>query len=34
VSLLLLGAVTIHRRAADNGKERALALLTLAITVA
>jgi uncharacterized membrane protein YhaH (DUF805 family) len=34
MALLLLGAVITHRRAADNGKEMAPALLTLAITIA
>jgi hypothetical protein len=32
--LLLLGAVITHRRAADNGKEAAPALVALAITLA
>jgi uncharacterized membrane protein YphA (DoxX/SURF4 family) len=32
--LLLLGAVITHRRAADNGKEAASALVALAITLA
>ncbi len=34
MALLLLGAVIAHRRAADDGKEMAPALLTLAITIA
>ncbi len=32
--LLLLGALITHRRAADSGKETALALLALAVTIA
>jgi uncharacterized membrane protein YphA (DoxX/SURF4 family) len=32
--LLLLGAVSTHRQAADSGKEAAPALVTLAITLA
>ena len=34
MALLLLGALITHRRAADDGKEMAAALLALAITVA
>jgi len=34
VTLLLLGALIAHRRAADSGKEMAPALLALAITIA
>ena len=34
MTLLLLGAVITHRRAADSGKEMVPALLTLAITLA
>ena len=34
MALLLLGAVSTHRRAADGGKEMAPALLALAITIA
>jgi uncharacterized membrane protein YhaH (DUF805 family) len=34
MAALLTGAVITHRRARDNGKEMAPALLTLAITVA
>ena len=34
MALLLLGAVITHRRAADNGKEMAPALLAIAITLA
>jgi uncharacterized membrane protein YphA (DoxX/SURF4 family) len=34
MTLLLLGALITHRRAADDGKEMASALLALAITVA
>jgi uncharacterized membrane protein YphA (DoxX/SURF4 family) len=34
MALLLLGALISHRRAADDGKEMAPALLALAITVA
>ncbi len=34
MTLLLLGAVITHRRAADGGKEIAPALLALAITIA
>jgi uncharacterized membrane protein YphA (DoxX/SURF4 family) len=34
MTLLLLGALITHRRAADSGKEMAPALLALAITIA
>ena len=34
MALLLLGALITHRRAADDGKEMAAALLALAITIA
>jgi uncharacterized membrane protein YphA (DoxX/SURF4 family) len=34
MALLLLGALITHRRAADNGKEMAPALLAIAITLA
>jgi uncharacterized membrane protein YphA (DoxX/SURF4 family) len=34
MAMLLLGAVITHRRAADNAKETAPALVILAITVA
>jgi hypothetical protein len=34
MTLLLLGALISHRRAADSGKEMAPALLALAITIA
>ena len=34
MTLLLLGAVITHRRAADTGKEIAPALLALAIKIA
>ena len=34
MALLLLGALITHRRAADNGKEMAAALIALAITAA
>jgi hypothetical protein len=34
MALLLLGAVSTHRRAADGGKDMAPALLALAITIA
>ena len=34
MALLLLGAVSTHRRAADGGKDMAPALLVLAITIA
>ena len=34
MALLLLGAVITHRRAADNAKDMAPALLALAITIA
>jgi hypothetical protein len=34
MALLLLGALIIHRRAADGGKEMAPALFALAITIA
>ena len=34
MALLLLGAVSTHRQAADSGKEMAPALLALAITLA
>ncbi len=34
MAVLLLGALITHRRAADNGKETAPALLALAITIA
>ena len=34
MTLLLLGALITHRRAADSGKETAPALLALAVTIA
>jgi uncharacterized membrane protein YphA (DoxX/SURF4 family) len=34
MTLLLFGALIIHRRAADSGKEMAPALIALAITIA
>ena len=34
MSLLLLGALITHRRAADSGKMMAPALIALAITIA